>query len=76
MENSKTQKEFYEFADIWYQRTHALRRVWQESNKPIEKKVKAFRLWEVMFERILKVSQIAIKLNQAKPQRIYEKGDE
>ena len=60
IENIKTRTKFYEFADIWYQRLHALRHVWQDSNKPIEKKVKAFRLWVIMFKRVLKLNQIAI----------------
>lgn len=74
LENIKTRKEFYEFADIWYQRVHALRRVWQESNETIDKKVKAFRLWGIMFKRVLKLNQIAIKLNQVKPPKTFEKG--
>ena len=64
LETIKTKTEFYEFADIWYQRTHALRHIWQGKNKSIEKKVKAFRLWGIMFKRVLVLNQIAIKINQ------------
>ncbi len=74
LKNIKTRKEFYDFADIWYQRVHALRRVWQESDEPIERKVRAFKLWGIMFKRVLKLNQIAIKINQVKPPKEFEKG--
>ncbi len=70
----KTETEFYEFADIQYQRTDALRRVWQEGNEPIEKKTRAFKLWVIMFKRVLTLRQIAMKLNQVKILKTFEKG--
>lgn len=73
LQNIKTKSEFYEFADIWYQRTHALRRVWQESDEPSEKKIKAFKLWYIMLKRVIILNQIAVKINQVKPPK-FEKG--
>ena len=73
LDSIKKRAEFYEFADIWYQRVHALRRVWQESNEPIEKKVKAFKLWGIMVGRVLELTNMAIKLNQVKPPKTFEK---
>ena len=66
LENIKTRTEFYEFADIWYQRVHRLLEVWQDENETAERKEKAFRLWDIMKNRVLKLTQIAIKINQDK----------
>ena len=65
-ENIKTRTDFFEFADIQYQRTHSLRYIWQSNNEPMSRKTKAFRLWGIMFKRMLKLNQLAIKLSQPK----------
>ena len=62
----KTQQEFYDFADIQYKRAHNLRRIWQESDEPFEKKMRAFWLWKIMVNRVLKLSQIAIEISKPK----------
>jgi len=36
--------------------------------------MKAFRLWRTMFKRVLKLNQIAIKINQVKLPKTFEKG--
>jgi len=74
IENIKTRTEFYVFADIWYQRAHRLREVWQNISETEERRTKAFRLWGVMFKRVLALNQIAINLNQVKPPKTFEKG--
>jgi len=73
LESIKTKAEFYEFADIQYQRLHVLRCIWQDENELLEKRKKAFRLWGVMFKRLLKLNQIAIKLSQYKNNKINKK---
>lgn len=60
----KTQKQFYEFADVWYQRVHKLRAVWQDESKPIAQRGKAYALFQIMVSRVLKLHSIAIKLSQ------------
>lgn len=61
----KTEKEFWEFSDIWYQRVHQLRAIWQNDNETTnERRLKAFILWQLMVNRVLKLSQIAIKFTQ------------
>ena len=66
LENIKTRAEFYEFADIWYQRAHKLRDVWQNKKETKERRARALKLWIIMYQRINKLIQIAIKLNQPK----------
>ena len=66
-ENIKTKKQFYEFGDVWYQRTHRLRKFWQDSSKESNKRLKALFLHKIMANRVLRLSKIAIKLNQIKP---------
>jgi hypothetical protein len=48
--------------ETWYQRTCRLRAIWQDNNQPEKIKQKAFRLWMIMFERILFSAK---KLNEA-----------
>tara|TARA_R110000822_G_C15013717_1_gene462288 strand:+ start:245 stop:487 length:243 start_codon:yes stop_codon:yes gene_type:complete len=67
IENIKTRKQFYSFADVWYKRAHKLREIWQDENQSSEKKEKAFILWHKMTQRVLKLTQVAIKINQPKP---------
>lgn len=66
IENIKTRTDFYEVANIWYQRVHRLREVWQDENETTERKEKAFKLWDTMKNRVLMLTQIAIKINQVK----------
>lgn len=67
IENINTRTEFYKFADVWYQRTHRLREIWQDENETSIRKEKAFYLWDVMYKRVMKLVQVAIKINQPKP---------
>ena len=73
IENIKTRTEFYEFADTWYQRTHRLRDVWQNKRETDERRAKAFTLWLIMFDRVMKLVQIENKINQVKPPK-FESG--
>ena len=68
----KTEDQFYEVADVWYQRTHKLRLIWQNENETIENQIKAFKLWQLMEERVLKLKEIAVKLQIIMPK--YSKG--
>lgn len=60
----KTTNEFYDFADIWYQRTLNLRDIWHDKNESEKRRLKAFYLWNIMAKRVLYLSDIALKLNQ------------
>lgn len=66
IENIKTTTEFYEFANIWYQRANRLRDVWQNMRESDERRAKAFILWLIMYDRVMKLIPIAIKANQPK----------
>jgi len=67
IENIKTITEFYEFADIWHQRSHRLREVWQNIINTDEQRAKAFTLWLIMYDRVMKLFAIATRTNQVKP---------
>ena len=69
VENIKTRQEFYEFADIWYQRTHKLREIWQDKNQTTIKREKAYLLFKVMLKRVMQLAQVAIKINQPLPKK-------
>lgn len=66
LSNIKTQTDFYKFSDIWYQRCHKLREVWQNENNNPKTRMKAYRLWLVMYTRVIKLSNIAKELNTVK----------
>ena len=56
-----TRTEFYDFADVWYQRTHKLRCVWQDKNETNSRRIKAYYLWFLMARRVLHLADIAKK---------------
>lgn len=60
----KTQDQFYEMADIHYQRTIKLREVLQNENETVERRLKAQNLFIVSSLRVIKLSAMAIKLSQ------------
>ena len=74
IKNIKTRDQFYEFADIWYQRTLKLCNIWQTENKNMDRRKKAFMLWEKMRIRTMKLVNIAVDFNKPNPKsKIYEK---
>jgi outer membrane protein assembly factor BamD (BamD/ComL family) len=66
LDNIKTITEFYEFGDIWYQRSHRLREVWQNKLETQERRGKAFVLWLKMYNRVMKLIPFATKISQVK----------
>ena len=74
IKNITTKSEFYKFADIWYQRVHRLREVCQNAKETDERKAKAFTLWLIMYDRVMKLTQIAIKINQPDNLPQFESG--
>jgi len=70
LEDIKTETEFYEFADIWYQRSHRLRSVWQNTKETGERRKKAFRLWRIMYNRVMKLVHITTEMNLINPERL------
>ena len=66
IDNIKTKTQFWDFADIWYQRTIALAEIWQNPKEPENRRIKAMVLWKIMFERIGKITQIAIEISKPK----------
>lgn len=69
IDNIKTRQEFYDFADVWYQRTHKLREIWQDETQATVKREKAYLLFKVMLQRVMKLTQVAIKISQPLPRK-------
>jgi hypothetical protein len=67
IENIKTINQFNDFADVWYQRTHNLREVWQNNDETLERRIKAFKLFHIMSIRVLNLVQFSMKLQQYNP---------
>jgi len=59
----KSEKEFYEFADIWYQRSHRLRYIWQSVDESEERREQALDLWLEMYRRIKILQSFATRLS-------------
>ena len=72
IENIKTMQEFYDFADVWYQRTHKLRSFSQDETQTTAKREKAYLLFNIMSERVMRLTQVAIEVNETRPQ--FKKG--
>lgn len=73
LESIKTRQGFYDFADIWYQRTHNLRRIWQSDDEGVVRKFKAFELWIEMVRRVELLHSAAIFINQYVPKEAVYK---
>ncbi len=58
-----TREEFFEFANVWYQRTHKLRIYWNDESKSSERKAKAYLLWWTMRDRVLDLIPTATRLS-------------
>ncbi len=75
--NIKTEKQFWNLAENWYQRTHRLREIWQNSKETETRKSKALRLHLIMVHRMLTITRVATFLQQIKSARKtypYQKG--
>ena len=75
LKDIKTEKDFWELSDNWYQRTHRLREVWQNPREEESRKAKAFKLWLIMYDRVMKLVPIATKISTHIPSKNFEKGD-
>jgi hypothetical protein len=51
------ENQLLQTAEIWFQRTCRLRAIWQDNNKPKHVKQKAFRLWGIMYQRMLSATR-------------------
>lgn len=60
--NIKTEQEFWELSDNWYQRLNRLREVWEDPKESIDRMFKAYYLWIIMHVRIVKLIPIAQKI--------------
>lgn len=69
----KTRQEFYDFADVWYQRTKRLASYYQNQNNPLEKRLKAQKLYVLMFTRVRLLVDKAIEINKIIPK--HHKGN-
>ena len=70
----RTDRQFWEVAESWYQRTHRLREVTESDNETPERKSKALKLFLIMAGRMRVVSQIAIKINTPNPPQHFKVG--
>jgi len=69
-----TKAEFYEFSDIWYQRAHRLREIWQDLEETKIKRDRAYKLWVIMVRRVLYLQQVALRNNQITQPKNFEQG--
>ena len=53
LSNIKTEQQFSAVADIWYQRAHQLRVIWQNTKESQSRKEKAFALWFYYSKKIM-----------------------
>jgi hypothetical protein len=60
----KTKTQFFEVADIWYQRTNNLRDIAFDNSQPDKRRIKACSLWSIMLARMQKVSSLAIEISK------------
>lgn len=67
LSNIKTKSEFYEVADIWYQRAIRLTDILNSGHESVERRLKAASLWCVMLVRMKKISQLAIEISKPLP---------
>jgi hypothetical protein len=58
--------EFYNIADIWYQRSFKLKLIWNNDTELPERRLKAYKLWLRLYSRVRNCVNIAIELNQVK----------
>lgn len=70
----KTQEQFWDMGDNWYQRAHRLRRVYQDSKQPLEKRTKALSLWMVMNNRVMNLQRVAVQMTIFNPSKSMESG--
>lgn len=59
----KTEQEFWEFSDVWYQRTLRLANVAFDKNETLERRKKAFVLWFVMRRRMMVLFEIGKRIS-------------
>ena len=75
MARKLTLQEMVEIGEIWYQRMHGLREYWQNDGNPINRRFKAYGLWTVMYQRVLKISTAITKANQPRfPEGKFKPG--
>lgn len=41
----KTKAEIWEVADIWYERAKSMNKIWQKEEEPIERRLKAHKIF-------------------------------
>ena len=70
----KTEDEFYEMADIQYQRTKALAECWMDKTKLDAYRGKAFVLWFVMYIRMKTIIQVTTELTMQRASKICTKN--
>lgn len=69
-----TEKEFWELAETWYQRTRRLREVTENKNETPERKSKALKLFLIMVDRMMKVTTMATKIRTPKAPSNFGRG--
>lgn len=69
----KTEQEFWEFSDVWYQRTLRLANVAFDKNEALERRKKAFVLWFVMRRRMMVLFEIGKRIS-LRPMMKFQNG--
>ena len=68
------EKEFWDMANNWHQRTHRLREFSEDQSKPYDKRRKAFRLFLNMANRMLKITNVASSISKEKSSRFAKEA--
>lgn len=69
----ETNKQFWEIAENWYQRTHRLREAFENESDP-KRKEKAFNLFYIMLRRMQKIIIKACEINSPILPKDFKKG--
>lgn len=69
----KTEAEFWEFADCWYQRTKRLAAYRNDESNPTGKRIQAGMLWKEMAARTFTLFEIAKQISLRIPDKLKKR---
>ena len=68
------EKEFWDMANNWHERTHRLREFAEDESKPYDRRRKAFYLFLDMVNRMLKITKVASYISKEKSSRFSKEA--
>lgn len=70
---AKKIQDLYDIGEVWYQRAHKLRLIWQNFQGDKSKAAKAFMLWQDLFDRLMLLRKVIFNL-ESKHRSRFQKG--